>query len=304
MHATALRCLVMVAECLSIREAAERLHISPSAVSRQIQKVEDRLGTRLFDRDKNGTHLTEAGRLAVQHAKETLSGYERLHGDIRNLSGMVSGLVSIATLNSLTVKFLPELISSVADQHMEVTFRVVACDPMEVSQQVASCSVDFGLTFNAVEAKGIKVLKNMPCPFVVIMRPDHPLASEKSLTLDQCSGQRLIYQENSGPMRLFLGEDLEKFQHLHLPVLTSNSLTLLKNLLLRGTGLAFYTRLAFAEELSEGKLVAVPLVCERADSINLNLITSPHAMPTAATRLVSRTLKQALEQLSIDFGNK
>ena len=105
-------------------------------------------------------------------------------------------------------------------------------------------------------------------------------------------------------MRLFLGEDLEKFQHLHLPVLTSNSLTLLKNLLLRGTGLAFYTRLAFAEELSEGKLVAVPLVCERADSINLNLITSPHAMPTAATRLVSRTLKQALEQLSIDFGNK
>ena len=179
MHATALRCLVMVAECLSIREAAERLHISPSAVSRQIQKVEDRLGTRLFDRDKNGTHLTEAGRLAVQHAKETLSGYERLHGDIRNLSGMVSGLVSIATLNSLTVKFLPELISSVADQHMEVTFRVVACDPMEVSQQVASCSVDFGLTFNAVEAKGIKVLKNMPCPFVVIMRPDHPLCIRK-----------------------------------------------------------------------------------------------------------------------------
>ncbi len=303
MHATALRCLVMVAESLTIREAAERLHISPSAVTRQIQKAEERLGVRLFERDRTGTHLTEAGRLAVHHAKDTLRGYDQLKGDIKNLGGTVSGLVTIATLNSLTVQFLPELIAKIADQHSEITFRVVAGDPMEVSQQVAACNADFGLTFNALEIKGIKVLQNIPCPFVVIMRPDHPLASEKSLTLDQCSGYRFVYQENSAPMRLFLGEDLEKFKHLHVPVLTSNSLTLLKNLLLCGTGLAFYTRLAFEQEIVKGKLVAVPLVYDRTSSIHLSLITSPRALPTAVTRLVSSEIKRALVKLADDFGN-
>ena len=301
MHATALRCLVMVAKSPSIRVAAERLYISPSAVTRQIQKVEDRLGSHLFERDRSGTHLTEAGRLAVKHAKDTLREYDKLQSDIKKLDGMVSGLVTIATLNSLMVKFLPELIANIAEHHSEITFRVVSGDPMEVTQQVASCTVDFGLTFNAAEATGINVLQDISCPFVVIMHPEHPLAKESSLTLDQCSGHRFLYQENSHPMRLFLGEDIEKFKHLHKPVLTSNSITLLKNLLLKGIGLAFYTRLAFAQEIAEGRLVAIPLAYERASTLRLNLITSPRALPTAATRLVSRTIRQMLVNLEEGF---
>ena len=301
MHASALRYLVAVAESRSIREASERLRISPSAVTRQIQKIEDLLGTRLFERDRSGMRLTEAGGLAVRHAKETLRGYGRLQGDIRNLSGVVGGPVTIATLNSLTVQFLPGLIAALSERHPEITFRVIAGDPMEVSRQVAAGSADFGLTFNAVESKGIRVLQDMPCPFAAVMRPDHPLAAERELTFEQCSGHRLIYQDNSGPMRLFLGDDMEAFKQLNMPVVTSNSLTLLKNLLLRGTGLAFYTRLGFAEELADGRLIAVPLVGDRAASIRLNLITSPRAMPTAATRTVSKSIERALERLAAEF---
>ena len=298
MHASALRYLSAVADCRSIREASERLNISPSAVTRQIQKLEDEFGVRLFERGREGIRPTEAGRLVLHHARETLHEFGRLKGDIRKLSGVVGGKVTIATLNSLTVQFLPEVIADVVAPHSELEIRVVAGDPMEVTQLVVGERADLGLTFNAVESKGIRVIREMDCPFVAIMRPDHELAANQSLTLEQCSGHRLIYQDNSGPMRLFLGDEIESFRSLHSPVVTSNSLTLLKQLLLLGVGLAFYTRLGFVEELAAGKLVAVPLKCDRVAELRLTLMSPKGAMPTAAVRTVTESLDLALTRMA------
>ena len=284
----------MVAECRSIREASERLNVSPSALTRQIQKLEDQLGARLFDRGPDGMKPTEAGRLAQEHARRTLHDFERLKGDIGKLDGVVGGTVTLATLNSLTVQFLPDLIAETSLQHPEIRLRVIAGDPMEVTQWVRRGSADLGLTFNAVKSQGMMVLREMPCPFVAVMHPEHELAGHEFLTLEQCSGQRLIYQDDSGPMRLFLGDEMETFRVVNSPVVTSNSLTLIKQLLLQGVGMAFYTRLGFVEELADGRLVAVPLKCDRASEMRLTLISSPGSMPTVAARTMSAAIEQAL----------
>ena len=82
MHAAVLRYFEAVAEEGSIRRASERLHISPSAVDRQILKLEDHLGTPLFERRPNGMRLTDAGQLVLNHARTTLHDFARLRGDI------------------------------------------------------------------------------------------------------------------------------------------------------------------------------------------------------------------------------
>ena len=105
MHAAVLRYFEAVAEDGSIRRASERLHISPSAVNRQILKIEDYFGTPLFERRPDGMRLTDAGQLVLRHSRETLQDFARLRGDIDNLRGIVSGVVTIATLDSLTVHF-------------------------------------------------------------------------------------------------------------------------------------------------------------------------------------------------------
>ncbi len=300
MHAAALRYLAVVAESRSIREASEKLNISPSAVTRQIQKLEEQFGVRLFERNAEGVSATEAGKLVLTHARETLHEFSRIRGDIDNLRGVVGGKVTIATLNSLTAQFLPDMISNVEKLHPDIEFRVVSGDPMEVVQWVMRGNADLGMTFNAVESKGISVLREYSCPFVAVMHPDHELAGHTSLDLEQCSGHRLIYQDNSGPMKLFLGEEIEAFKSENIPAVTSNSLTLLKELLLRGVGFAFYTRLGFVAELAEGKLVAVPLNCDRLAKMRLSLIAQPNAMPTVATRTIAETIKQGLD----DFAEK
>ena len=298
MHAAVLRYFEAVAEEGSIRRASERLHISPSAVDRQILKLEDHLGTPLFERRPNGMRLTDAGQLVLNHARTTLHDFARLRGDIDDLRGIVSGQVTISTLDSLTVHFLPEAVARFVAVHPAVQIRVIALDPVETMHSVAQGNADLGLTFSPARRRGISLLADVPSPMCAIMKPDHELAARKSVTLDECSACRLMYQDHSASMQPFFGNEMEAFKSAHKPVAISNTLAVLKRLLLRGVGIAFYTRLGFAEELASGRLVAVPLEGERLSALRLCLIAPSDRMPTVAARAVAEHLQQALAQFT------
>ena len=298
MHAAVLRYFEAVAEDGSIRRASERLHISPSAVNRQILKLEDHLGTPLFERRPNGMRLTDAGRLVLRHARDTLHDFARLRGDIDNLRGIVSGDVTIATLDSLTVQFLPETVARFITVHPAVQVRVVALDPVEAMHSVAQGNADLGLTFSPARRRGITLLGDVPSPMCAIMTPDHELATRASLTLDQCAAFPLMYQDHSASMQPFFGNEMEAFKSAHEPVAISNTLAVLKRLLLRGVGIAFYTRLGFAEELASGRLVAVPLEGERLSTLRLCLIAPSDRMPTVAASAVAEHMQRALARFA------
>ena len=294
MHAAVLRYFEAVAEEGSIRRASERLHISPSAVDRQILKLEDYFGTPLFERRPNGMRLTDAGQLVLRHSRDTLHDFARLRGDIDNLRGVVSGQVTITTLDSLTVHFLPEAMARFVAAHPAVQIRVVAMDPVETMHSVAQGHADLGLTFSPARRRGVSLLADVPSPMCAIMAPDHELAARSSLTLDECGACRLLYQDHSGSMQPFFGAEMDAFKSAHQPLVVSNTLAVLKRLLLRGVGIAFYTRLGFTEELASGRLVAVPLEDERLSTLRLCLIAPSDRLPTVAAQAMAEHLRQAL----------
>ena len=294
MHAAVLRYFEAVAEEGSIRRASARLHISPSAVDRQILKLEDFFGTPLFERRPNGMRLTDAGQLVLRHSRETLHDFARLRGDIDNLRGVVSGQVTITTLDSLTVHFLPEAMARFVAAHPAVQIRVVALDPVETMHSVAQGHADLGLTFSPARRRGVSLLADVPSPMCAIMAPDHELAARSSVTLDECGAFRLLYQDHSGSMQPFFGAEMDAFKSAHQPLVVSNTLAVLKRLLLRGAGIAFYTRLGFTEELASGRLVAVPLEDERLSTLRLCLIAPSDRLPTVAAGAMAEHLRRAL----------
>src|SRR6185436_5915960 len=85
-----------VANSGSIRKAAELLHVSPSALSRQIQRTEEALGTPLIVRRKTGVQLTAAGEMLLQHVRETVTSEEQLRVELANLAGLRRGHVRMA----------------------------------------------------------------------------------------------------------------------------------------------------------------------------------------------------------------
>ena len=75
---------------------------------------------------------------------------------------------------------------------------------------------------------------------------------------------------------------------------------ILKRLLLRGVGIAFYTRLGFAEELASGRLVAVPLEEEPLSTLRLCLIAPSGRLPTVAAGAMAEHLREALIRFTTD----
>ncbi len=301
MHAAVLRYFEAVAEEGSIRRASERLYISASAVNRQILKLEDQLGTPLFERRPDGMRLTDAGRLVLRHARDTLHDFARLRGDIDSLRGIVSGDVTIATLDSPAVHFLPEAVARFVALHPAVQVRVTACDPIEAMHAVSQGSADLGLTFSPSWRRGVAVLEEIACPMCVIMRPDHELASRASVTLDECGDCRLVYQAPADTMQPFVGDELEAFKRAHTPAAVSNTQAVVKRLLLRGVGISFYTRLGFSEELADGSLVAVPLQEKRLSELRLCLVAPSDRLPTVAGQAMADHLQKALASFGADL---
>ena len=301
MHAAVLRYFEAVAADGSIRRASERLSVSASAVNRQILKLEDYFGTPLFERRPDGMRLTDCGRLVLDHFRATLQDFARLKSEIDERRGIISGTVTILTLDSLTVHFLPEVLSPFISEHPAVEVRVIAGDPKTTTHAITQGSADLGLAFHSPHTRGVRVLGEVPCAMHAIMTPDHELAARATVTLEECGAHPLIYQESSSSMDAFFGDEMEAFKRAHQPVLTSNTLALMKRLLLRGAGIAFYTRLGFVEELAAGRLVAVPIEDERLARLRLSLITSSERSPTVAVRAMAEHLAAALANFAADF---
>ena len=131
MHAAVLRYFDHVARHGSIRKAAEALAVASSAVNRQILRLEDEMGVTLFERGRTGVKPTAAGELLLRHVRETQNEYQRTRAEIASLGGTVSGNVRIISLESLLVRFLPQVVEEMSARHPHVTFTVLSVHPNE-----------------------------------------------------------------------------------------------------------------------------------------------------------------------------
>jgi len=106
-----LRYLVAVAEDLSFRRAAERLHVSHAALSQQIGDLEDELGLKFFDRNSRRVELTEVGRVFSIGAKRTLAAAREAVAQAREADKGERGRLIIGSFTPITFDFLPEALA-------------------------------------------------------------------------------------------------------------------------------------------------------------------------------------------------
>lgn len=297
MHAAFLRYFTVVARAGSIRAASEQLHVASSAISRQIQKVEDELGTPLFERLPGGLRLTQAGKTLLAHADRTLNDFEVLKGELGALRGEKTGTVSIASLDSLLVSFLPEQVSRYHKAHPKVDFRVRTGAHGTVATMVAEGEADLGITFSLARPEDTEFISPIPMPLMAMVSKDHPLAERASVTLADCAAYNLLLQLDTAPIRSLIEMELSVLNRTGRVLAASNNLMMLKPLILEGDGVAFYTPLGMVRELSEGSIVAVPLEGTRLGGLELGLLVPRRRKLTQAAEALVAQLSEGLEEL-------
>ena len=185
-HMETFRLIEAVARAGSIRRAAEDMNITASAVLRRIQRFEEDFGSELFERLPGGVRLNPAGELVLHHYRATASDLSRVKSQVADLSGERRGHVSIACSQALLPYFLPEQIARYRTEHPGVTFTVNVRDRAQAEQELASYSSDLALVFEPVYLVDFQVIEAIPQSVNVVMRSDHPLASEADLRLRDC----------------------------------------------------------------------------------------------------------------------
>ena len=257
------RYFLAVAEAGSVRAAARNLNVAASAISRQLILLEHHLGIALFDRSGRSLMLSPAGetllrglRRAVQENDETLENLDALRG-------LKRGRIRIATVESVSVSLLPDMLLAFADDFPGIEAVVTVAGSDAVTELVRDHAADVGLTFNPTSLEGLEAVVTRDFQLGAIMAPRHPLAGAKSLTLAECLSHRVAWPARGLSLRAMLDRALPVRGGEFRPAFECNSLRLMAALARHGGCIAFQPQIGIEQDLAAGTLVWVPLAGKR-----------------------------------------
>jgi Transcriptional regulator len=120
MDTQSLKAFIAVAEQKSFSAAAESLYLTQSAVSKRIKQLEEQLGTTLFDRHNRTISLTEAGEALLPRAQHILDLVSDTELELENISGDISGSLTLATSHHIGLHRLPPVLRKFVHAHPNV----------------------------------------------------------------------------------------------------------------------------------------------------------------------------------------
>jgi DNA-binding transcriptional LysR family regulator len=179
-----LRLFVTVCEERNIAAAAAREGIVPSAISKRISAIEQRTGTRLFDRGRRGVVATPAGETLWRYARELLQTVERMHAELGEFAKGVQGNVRVFATMSAIAQFLPDDISTFVKKHERVKVSIDERVSSEVVRGVEEGRADIGVCWDAADLRQLTSFPYQRDQLVVIAHPEHPLARRRSVTFE------------------------------------------------------------------------------------------------------------------------
>ncbi|MEU1280762.1 LysR substrate-binding domain-containing protein [Streptomyces sp. NPDC005805] len=214
-----LRILRAVADHRTVTAAAAALYLTPSAVSQQLNALEQETGHTLLIRGGKGVTLTAAGEILLAHAHSVLAQLERAEAELAAYAQGSSGTVTVAAFATGIAEVVAPAIADLARERPGIAVRVRDAEGDESLPLVLDGEADLAV---AVEYRGApgaddRRLARVPLyaePFDAVLRADHPLAAEERVELAQFAGSDWIgpYPGNPCHDMVLLACELAGFQ--------------------------------------------------------------------------------------------
>jgi DNA-binding transcriptional LysR family regulator len=255
-----LRGFVAVAELGSFRAAAETIHLSQPALSRRIDKLEDALGVRLFDRDTRNVNLTAVGRAFARRARVLLDDLDTTLLGIREVATSRAGEVTIACVPSAVYYFLPPVIRQYHDMYPRIRVSIIDASANEVLEAVLHGEADFGLNITGTQESDVDFLPILREPFVVACHRDLPLARKKKISWKELADHDYMTVDKTSGNRLLLDLALSEVPHRPQWCFQTRHVSTLVGFVEAKLGVAVVPRLAMPPERDHPSLVSIALV--------------------------------------------
>lgn len=195
-----LKQLAAIADSGTLSAASEQLHLSQSAISRSIQKLEGEFGCMLFDRTKNRMHLNDAGEVALRHARMVLSEAARLEEAMAEIVRKQSSL----HVGSCAPAPLWRLVPMIAEREPELLVVPKLEALKDIESDLMNRVIDLAIMPYEMDLPTIVSIPFMTEQLRAVLPSDHALAERESIKLSELDGETFLMYHGVGFWRELL----------------------------------------------------------------------------------------------------
>jgi DNA-binding transcriptional LysR family regulator len=246
--------------CGTIRAAADWLDVAPSAVSRQIGLLETELDATLIERHARGVRPTEAGEYLIEYFREQLAHKDDLISRLQELRGLRTGNVSVVLGEGFVSDVLAGPMQQFCKQYPGIKINLDLGSTNDVMRRISEDDGEIGLVYNPPGEPKIVSRAIKRQPMMAIVAPNYPRTSkQKSMSVQELAGYPLAATHATYGTRQML-QAVEFAEKVRLdPVVTTNSINILKQFAKSGLGLVVLPAFAVTTELEAGELLAIEI---------------------------------------------
>ena len=261
MNLTAGKYFLQVARFNSIRLAAERLHVSPSAISRQIVKLEHELQEQLLERRAEGVILTAAGKILAEHLASIFGQIERAKDEMADLRSLKTGTLSLSTVEGITDPFLSAHITDFRFRYPGVDFRVRIRGRERVLEAVEQRLSEIGFVYDHFTHPAIETIGQWRQPLLALAPPSHPLADGRPLILEDIVDLPCVLPDETFGIHHLLNRAFGKIKRCPKPIIVADQFHFLIRHAIRNNAIIYLPLQAVMGEVTSGQLLPLNLSC-------------------------------------------
>lgn len=197
-----LRAFVAVADSESFTGAAQRLHVTQSALSLLIKDLETELRVRLLDRTTRNVRLSDVGTSFLPLVHGVLQDLERAIGRVADLRDLKRGVARIAAPQLMSLTLLPTVLATHRARHPGVQARIVECLMEQIEAKVVSGEADLGVGPERTVGPDIELVPLMKAAVMLVCPKRHPLATARRVTWKDVVAQPFVAQRGEYSARI------------------------------------------------------------------------------------------------------
>ncbi len=187
-----LRYFLALAEELHFWKTSEKVHISQSSLSRQIQALEEELGFKLLERDKRNVKLTPAGKFLQERWTTLLDEMDRTHTQAKKISEGIAGRVSVGYPGSISSNFLPELLRTLTVEMPDMKVELLEPTDAHYENLLMNYHIDIAFSRDFVQHPLLSSQRLYSEPVCLVVSENHWLTEDNFKDLSDLKNENFI----------------------------------------------------------------------------------------------------------------
>jgi DNA-binding transcriptional LysR family regulator len=242
-----------IAETGSFTGCGRKLHVSQSAISRQIMLLEEELGEPLFLRVGRQVRMTAAAEALVQLGQRVFQDVRDTLEAITDRTRALRGTLRLAGGMTVCLYVFPPLLRHLKKVHPQLDVRLTVATAARSVDEIRGGRVDTGLLTLPVEESDLVTVPVLREELLVVTMPTHPLARKRRIRPDDLSGQPFVHFEQGSATRRVIDSFFVTSKIEPNPVMDTENVEIIKAMVKTGLGISIVPYQAIAREVRAGQ---------------------------------------------------